>query len=159
RPALAEFKNTLVLFAGTNGDMNGELGLFGSRRALRDAALHVPLFLWQHGVWALPRVAAPVVELTDVTRTIAAALGAPPPEGARGRDLLALLRDGDAGERAAFATWEGRIFTVRTARERLVCNPNQMEMLGWPPGPPRAVREQLFDERNDPQERQNLAGA
>jgi len=158
RPALEDFKNTMILFAGTNGDPAGELGLFGSRRALLDATLHVPLFAWRRDLQKLPRVASPVVELLDVTPTVASALGAPPPEGARGADLLALVRGQESPDRVAFASWEDRIFTVRTSRERLVCNPNNMETLGWPPGPARAAREELYDLRLDPRERENLAG-
>jgi arylsulfatase A-like enzyme len=157
RPALDDFKSTMILFAGTNADPAGDLGLFGSRRALRDATLHVPLFVWRRDLQSLPRVASPVAELVDVTPTVALALASPPPEGARGADLLGLVRSQESGDRAAFATWEDRIFSVRTSRERLVCNPNDMETLGWPPGPARAAREELFDERLDPRERENLA--
>lgn len=159
RPALQDFRRTMIVFVGTNGDAKGEGGVFGSRRWLRDSTLHVPLFLWRRGVQPYPRVAAPVVELVDVTATIAATLDAPRPEGARGRDLFEILGDPRAADRVAYATWEDRIRTIRTSRERLVCNPNEVEPGGWPAGPLLAEREEHFDLRRDPFERQNLAAS
>ncbi|HKE01585.1 MAG TPA: sulfatase-like hydrolase/transferase [Planctomycetota bacterium] len=154
---LNRFDRTLVVFAGTNGEEMGARGPFGSRRTLRDATLHVPLFVWTPGERRGPAVASPLVELADLAATIPRALGCPCPEGCRGRDLFATLRDGGPPDRIAYATWEDRISTVRSSNDRLVCNPLGVVPGGWPAGPLEAPREELYDVSLDPREQRNLA--
>ncbi len=158
RPILRDFRETLILFAGTNGEELGERGTFGSRRTLRDATLHVPLFLWKHGVFRYPRVASPVVTHYDLAATIARSLGSEPPDRCAGRSLFEILESPGDGETVAFASLENRIFTVRSATGRLVCNPVPWEPDGWPEGAVAADREQLYDLTVDPRERIDRAG-
>lgn len=157
RSSLDDYSNTMIVFAGTNGELAGEGALAGSRCVLGDATLHVPLSLWKRGLKGLPRVASPVVELRDVTATVAAFLNVPPPEGCRGRDLLTLVRDPLASEHGAFATFENRIFTLRTQRERIVCNPRGISIGSWPGARNAAVRDGFYRIDLDPRESVNRA--
>ncbi|MFN0205595.1 MAG: sulfatase [Planctomycetota bacterium] len=158
RKTLNNFENTKIIFAGTNGEELGARGPFGSRRTLRDATLHVPLYYFGPGTRALPRVSGSMIELQDLTKTIADALGCEPPHGSRGGDLLSLATDPNAKKRAVFSSWENRIFTVRTLRERLICNPAMETPGGWPPGPLEIQREELYELDHDPLELTNLSG-
>lgn len=158
RKTLGDFKNTKIIFAGTNGEELGERGPFGSRRTLRDSTLHVPLYYYGSEARALPRVCGSMIELQDLTKTIASALGCEPPHGSRGGELLQLATDPNAKKRAVFASWENRIFTVRTIRERLICNPALETPGGWPAGPVDIQREEMYELDTDPLELTNLSG-
>lgn len=158
-PTLNKFKKTMIIFAGTNGGPRGEGGTFTSRHSMRDSALHVPLTLWSPHLSGIPRVVAPVVSFSDITITIANAFGVPPPAGANGLDLLTSFKRPDAMARAVLSTSEGRIFSLRTARDRFICNPFR-----WSPGGPLRpsappVAEEWFDIALDPYEQNNLAPA
>lgn len=157
RPLLGSYESTTMIFAGTNGDQLGARGHFGGRGSLRDAALHVPLFYWGAGVAGRPKVGAPVVEMYDLTRTIATRFDCDPPEGSHGRDLLALLDDPSSKDHVAFASWENRAFAARALRERLICDPLRVAPGGWPGDATTTIPEELFDEQADPEESANLA--
>lgn len=157
RPLLGRYESTTMIFAGTNGDQLGARGPFGGLGSLRDAALHVPLFYWSQDTAGRPKVAAPVVELYDITRTIAARFDCDPPEGSSGRDLMKLLDDPSSRDYVAFASWENRVFAARALRERLICDPLRVAPGGWPGDSTSAVPEELYDEPTDPEESVNLA--
>lgn len=157
-PALQQFRSTMILFAGTNGEELGGRGSFGSARGPRESAVHVPLFVWSAGMAGMPKAAGEVVDSMDLTVTIANAFGVDPPPGARGGDLFEITRDPRSRDRVALSSWENRIFSLRTARERFLCNPMRIAPGGWPGGTVGAAAEELYDPVRDADERNNLFG-
>lgn len=140
-------ENTIVVFWGDHGFHLGEKGRWSKAYSLFEVAARAPLVIAAPGV-PRGRAVAHVTEVIGLYRTLAELCGLPPPP-VRGESLLPLLRDAGAPDnRSAYtiSTYDGHIGrTVRTARWRYT---------EWNEGRGGAV---LFDARNDPHERANLA--
>jgi arylsulfatase A-like enzyme len=157
--------NTLVIFTSDNGGewLSRNAPLFHRKSSLWEGGIRVPLLLrWPTRLKA--GVTSSQVGITmDLTASILAAAGVTPPAGYRpeGIDLIGPLQKGSVVERTLF--W------------RMPVPPGTPPLPGAPPGAPpvtqRVVRRGnwkyvddrgqyfLFDLRNDPAERHDLAQA
>ena len=140
----------LVIATADHGESLGEHGELTHGYSLYDATQRVPLLISGPGV-AAGRTQSQPVSLADVGPTILAMAGAPPLEGATGRDLGPLLRgsslDGEGLYLETLATqldfgWSP-LLAIRTDRWKLV----------------RAPRPELYDLAADPDEARDLAAA
>ena len=135
-------EDTVVVFASDHGEMLGDHGLY-TKSVPYEAALRVPLIAAGPGI-PPGRTSDALVELIDVNPTLCALAGLPAQEGLDARDFGPVL----AGERtmhreeAAGALREFRL--VRTAEYKLVAH--------------HTGEVELYDLKNDPDERGNVAG-
>jgi arylsulfatase A-like enzyme len=138
---------TLLAVTSDHGEELLERELWDHGEALFDAELHVPLVLRLPGKARAGERVEALVSTIDVAPTLLGELGVPAAPAWLGRDL------GDDGDREAGAIsvatavkWRPRLFSLRTARHKLVCD---LE---------RGTYE-LFDLASDPLEQTNLAGS
>jgi uncharacterized sulfatase len=151
--------NTAVVFFGDHGYHTGEHG-FWHKMTLFEESVRVPLILYAPGMRGNGKKCGGLVELLDLYPTLVDLAGLKPPPGLEGVSLRPLLDDPSRpGKKAVYAmagraadpeqhhhkpTYFGR--TVRTTRWRYT---------EWDEGR-KGV--ELYDERADPGEMNNLAG-
>jgi iduronate 2-sulfatase len=143
---------TIVVFISDHGYHLGDRGQW-MKQTLFEHATRAPLLLAGPGVAAKGRASSRVVEFLDLYPTLVALAGVPAPAGLQGRSLVPLLNDPRAAwDHAALSqvrrgpaanAFMG--YTVRTADWRYT---------EWDGG---AQGVELYDERDDPGERRNLA--
>jgi len=141
---------TLLAATSDHGESLGEHGEATHSYTIYDATQLVPLLVSGPGV-PRGRVVASPVRLVDVGPTLLALAGAAPLPDVAGRDLWPLIGGQEEGERVAYletlATrldygWSP-LLGLRTARFKYI----------------RAPRPELYDLRDDPAERRDLAAA
>lgn len=142
---------TLVVVVGDHGEGLGDHGLVHHVEQLYDSLLHVPLLFWAPGVLPAGVVVGEPVGLVDVWPTVAALLGQEPPEGARGRSLLPLLR-GVGGSSPPFLA---QTFRPEASHDLQALLADGHKLVR----DPAAGRLELYDLRDDPGELADLAGA
>lgn len=135
---LGFFGNHLVVITSDHGEELGERGAFVHRDLLYDDLIHVPLILEGSAVTA--GVDESLASSIDVAPTILRQAGISTRERLEGRDLLS-----DPAPDAVFTQYAGRRYAIRTRDWKLIANLR-----------PRAT--ELYDLRNDPEERHDLAG-
>lgn len=148
--------DTVVVLWGDHGFHLGDLGIW-TKHTNYEQANRIPLIFVVPGVTEPGASTRQLAESVDVFPTLAELAGLPPPEGPQpidGVSLVPVLRDGSARVRdhAYHAYPKAKIGrAIRTERFRLV---------EWKkPGAPRESAEiELYDYREDPLERKNLAG-
>jgi arylsulfatase A-like enzyme len=141
---------TLLVVTSDHGESLGEHGEATHSYSIYDATQLVPLLMSGPGVPRGREVASPV-RLVDVAPTLLALAGADPLPEVAGRDLRPLIDGSEADERAAYLeTLATRIdygwsplLGLRTERFKYI----------------RAPRPELYDLRDDPAERRDLAAA
>lgn len=135
-------EDTVVVFASDHGEMLGDHGLY-TKSVPYEAALRVPLIAAGPDIPG-GRTSDALVELIDVNPTLCALAGLTVQEGLDARDLGSVLTGERATHReeAASALREFRL--VRTAERKLVAH--------------HTGEVELYDLKNDPDERENLAG-
>ena len=135
-------EDTVVVFASDHGEMLGDHGLY-TKSVPYEAALRVPLIAAGPDIPG-GRTSDALVELIDVNPTLCALAGLTVQEGLDARDLGSVLTGERATHReeAASALREFRL--VRTAERKLVAH--------------QTGEVELYDLKNDPDERENLAG-
>ena len=134
---LGFFRNALVVISADHGEELGERGAFLHRGLLYDDLMHVPLILRGTGVPS-GKVERSLVSSVDTAPTILAAAGIHADVPLEGRNLLAT-----APRDAVFAQYEGRLYSIRTRRWKLIENTQ----------PPSF---ELYDLEADPRERANV---
>ena len=139
--AQGELEHTWILYSADHGEMLGEHHLWAKMNFYR-GAVQVPLIIRPPG-GAEARLIDDLVELTDVTATLADIAGAAPPQGCRGRSLLPALA-GQAVDREFIRSRIRQFSAVRNARYRFT--------LALDSGTPC----ELFDLQRDPGEMHNL---
>ncbi|HEY2387158.1 MAG TPA: sulfatase [Candidatus Binatia bacterium] len=139
------WEGTLVVVTADHGEEFLEHGGLLHGRTLYEELVRVPLILRGPGV-PRGRVVRHVASLVDVVPTILAAVGVPPPDALDGRSLLPLVAGDDV-------RWADRAASEadQTRRKRMVRV-----------GPLKLIRDEaggdeLYDLRDDPGERRNLA--
>src|SRR5262249_39162736 len=85
---------TLVVLTADHGEGLGEHGEATHGIFAYEATLHVPIILFQPGLFP-PRVVPDLVRHVDLLPTVLDALGLPPPQGLPGRSLLPLATGHD----------------------------------------------------------------
>jgi arylsulfatase A-like enzyme len=155
------WRDTLLVLAADHGEeLYQRAGYWGHSKSVYSSVLHVPLVLRHPASLTGKRVIGEVVELQDVLPTLVDWFGAKQPAGVQGRSLLPLVdsyRARSFETRPAFGAWSDRIFTARTARWRLVWNPEGVVPDEEPPGPYPVPKLALFDVVRDPLERFDVA--
>jgi arylsulfatase A-like enzyme len=153
-------KSTLVVFTADHGeDLYEHNRYFFHSPSIYRSSMSIPLVLALPGV--LPegvRTDHPA-SLVDVVPTVLGLLGLPAPRALQGENLLPGGTLPAAPVRSAvFGETNGRIVSVRTNEWRFVYNPERLSPEA-PGGPYPIAEAELYDQRNDAQERRNLAAA
>jgi arylsulfatase A-like enzyme len=133
-----------VVFTSDHGYHLGDHGLW-QKQSLFEASARVPLIVAAPGARANGRVAAGVVEMVDLYRTLADLAGLSPAAGIEGVSLRPLLENPDATVKEYAFSQARTGYAVRTSRWRYI---------EWNEGKAGA---QLFDMERDPNETRNLA--
>ena len=152
-----QLENTLVVFMGDNGLLEGEHGMV-DKRTMHEPSIRVPLIASGPG---LPRgkVVTAQVLTQDVAPSILDLCGAPAIEGLDGRSWRKLAGAGDPGWRTEWLyeydyekqfPYTPNIRGIRTDRWKFVRYPHG-------DGSPDRHRAELYDLENDPGELVNLA--
>lgn len=153
-----ELDNTVVIFMGDNGLLEGEHGMV-DKRTMHEASIRIPLVIRYPGLAGRQskRVAAQVLT-TDLAPTICELARVKPLEHVHGRSMVSLLNGGDSQWRKAWFyhynyeeqfPYTPNIRGIRTDRWKLVRYPH------GDGGPDRHMSE-LYDLENDPKESRNL---
>ena len=137
-------KNTVVVFTSDHGYHLGDHGLW-QKQSLFEASARVPLIVAAPGARGNGRVAAGVVEMVDLYRTLADLAGLSPAAEIDGVNLRPLLESPDATVKEYAFSQARTGYAVRTSRWRYI---------EWNEGKAGA---QLFDMERDPNETRNLA--
>ena len=137
--------NTIIVFAGDNGLALGQHGLLG-KQSVYDHSVHVPLLIAGPGIPRNQRRDA-LCYLLDLFPTLCDLAGLPTPASVDGKSLATVLRDSQARTRDS-------LFHAYVNFQRAVRAEDWKLILYNVDG---AKHTQLFDLRNDPLEKRNLA--
>jgi arylsulfatase A-like enzyme len=146
--------STLVVITADHGEEFGDHQGFEHGHTLYQELLHVPLILRLPGRLPEARVVDSTVRLIDLAPTILELAGLPPQvEGFAGKSLVPLIEGREQGDRPVFAEgnfWGADLYSWHSDSFKLILRPGA--------GQGQPARTELFDLRQDPGERQNLAG-
>ena len=138
---LGQLDNTWIVYTSDHGEMLGEHKLW-AKMNFYNGAVQVPLIIRPPG-GAPARTEDALVELTDVTATLADIGGAEPPEGCHGQSVLAAVENPIEGREFLFSRI-GNFAGMRNASHRLTMNLKDETPC------------ELFNMNNDPGELVNL---
>lgn len=156
----AKPEETLVVFTSDHGEELFEHGGVLHGYTLYEEMMGIPLVLWSPGRLRPAEVEEPTDTL-DLHATLLAMCGLPRPKGSEGRSLLAAAGDPDREyvHLAAASSVVGGIYSARWGHSKLVWAPRYGPFWGMGDGRGRTRDpEYLFDLKQDPEERVNLAG-
>ncbi len=136
-------KNTIVVFSADSGVARGSHGLIGKQN-LYEHSMRVPLIIGGPGIPANKQTDA-MCYLFDVMPTLGALCGIAAPTGSEGVDLTPSLRTPGVPARRSL------LFAYRDVQRAL--RDERWKLIRYP----QVDRTQLFDLRDDPLERNNLA--
>lgn len=138
-------KNTIIVFTSDHGFVLGEHGEW-MKRMLYEPSLRVPLLVSMPGAKDNGKKSRKMVEMIDLYPTLADLAGLPTPKGTEGKSLKPLLANAD------LPNWDYPAHSqVRGGRSIRVSGWRYSE---WENG---NAGVELYDETNDPEERNNLA--
>ncbi|MSR32027.1 MAG: DUF4976 domain-containing protein [Gemmataceae bacterium] len=155
-----ELENTLVIFMGDNGLLNGEHGMV-DKRAMHEPSIRVPI-LARHpslGKRDRPKAINQLVLTIDMAPSILELCQAPPLKNIQGRSWVSLVQKGDPNWRKSFLyyynyekqfSYTPNVRGVRTEEWKFIHYPHG-------DGSPDKHMAELYDLKNDPGERVNLA--
>ena len=138
--------NTLLIVTSDHGDFLGDHGLLRKSFAGSHSLLRVPFVLRAPGT-DLPATVDTPMSNCDVWPTVTALAGLPPGPPVHGQDIVPIVQRGDAHEAFVYGHNGAPEMTgagVYDQRYRLGCYPHQDEV-------------ELYDHRQDPDERHNVA--
>ncbi|MCI8624218.1 MAG: arylsulfatase [Provencibacterium sp.] len=146
-------EDTLILFTSDHGDMLGDHYLWRKTYAYEGSA-GIPLIVRLPESWGETRRSrcSQPVTLQDILPTFMEAVGLPIPDGVDGRSLLPLMRAEDCAWREYLHGEHSANYSE--SQEMQYLTDGQWKYIWFP----RTGREQLFDLRQDPGERFDLAG-
>ena len=153
-----ELDNTIIVFMGDNGLLEGEHGMVDKRTA-HEASLRIPLIV-RFPALASGKVIAQQALTLDVAPSVLELCGAKPLEGIHGKSWVKLVREGDAAWRSAWFyeynyekqfPYTPNVRAVRTDEWKYIHYPHG-------DGSPDKHMAELYDVKNDPEERHNLIG-
>ena len=140
---------TVVIAAGDHGEGLGEHGEVEHGLLLYNASMRVPLIVSSPGRVAPGSVADPLVSLVDLFPTILDIFGWTAPGPVSGRSVAAALRGGTIPPKAFYAETEFPLTEYGWSPLQAVVTGEWKYV--------RAPREELYDEKADPRELENLA--
>jgi N-acetylglucosamine-6-sulfatase len=157
--ALGELDNTVIVFIGDNGLLEGEHGMV-DKRTMHEASIRIPMVIRYPGLTPAsePKRVREQVLTVDVAPTILELCGAEPLSNIHGRSFAKLVREGDPGWRTAWFyhynyekqfPYTPNIRGIRTGRWKYIRYPH------GDGGPDRHMAE-LYDLETDPEESTNL---
>jgi N-acetylglucosamine-6-sulfatase len=158
---LGQLDDTVIVFLGDNGLLNGEHGMV-DKRTMHEPSIRIPLVVRYPGLSSPrhPRRIEPMVLTVDVAPSLLDLCGVDPPAKVHGRSWTRLVRDGDPGWRKSFFyeynyekqfPYTPNVRGVRTDRWKYMHYPH------GDGGPDRHMAE-LYDLEHDPDELHNLIG-
>lgn len=151
-----QLDHTIVVFMGDNGLLEGEDGMVDKRTA-HEASLRIPLLVRYPGL-ATGKVVEPQALTIDVAPSLLELCGAKPIENVHGKSWVKLVREGDAAWRKSWFyeynyekqfPYTPNVRAVRTDAWKYIHYPHG-------DGSPDKHMAELYDEKNDPEERRNL---
>lgn len=154
-----ELDNTVIIFMGDNGILNGEHGMV-DKRTMHEASIRIPLVVRYPGLTptAQPKVIEQQVLTLDMAPSILELCGAPALEGIHGKSWVKLVREGDAAWRKGWFyhynyekqfPYTPNVRGVRTESWKYVHYPHG-------DGSPDRHMAELYNIEFDPEERHNL---
>jgi N-acetylglucosamine-6-sulfatase len=156
---LGELDNTLVIFMGDNGLLNGEHGMV-DKRTMHEASIRIPLVVRYPGL--TPSKKSKVIDQMVLTADIAPSIldicGLAPLKNIHGRSWKQLVTAGDDD-------WRNSFLYAYNYEKQFPYTPNvrgvrtdRWKYMHYPHGDGRADRHlaELYDLTNDPEERRNL---
>jgi N-acetylglucosamine-6-sulfatase len=153
-----QLDNTIVVFMGDNGLLEGEHGMVDKRTA-HEPCLRIPLLVRYPGLAKGKVVDAQALTL-DVAPSILDLCGAKPLDNIQGKSWVKLVREGDPA-------WRQSWFYEYNYEKQFPYTPNvravrtdEWKYIHYPHGdgtPDRYIAE-LYNEKKDPDERYNLIG-
>jgi len=154
-----QLDNTIVVFAGDNGLLEGEHGMV-DKRTMHEGSIRIPLAVRYPGLTGTARVVDQQVLTVDVAPALLELAGAQPLGGIDGRSWVRLVRSGDP-------EWRRSWFYYYNYERQFPYTPNvrgvrtdEWKYIRYPHGdggPDRHMAE-LYNLREDPEERRNLIG-
>ncbi len=152
-----QYENTLIVFMGDNGLLEGEHGMV-DKRTMHEGSIRIPIVARGPG---LPRgkVVGPQVLTLDIAPSLLELCGAPPMAGIQGRSWARLVREGDP-------TWRTAWFYEYNYEKQFPYTPNvrgirtdDWKFIRYPhgDGSPDRHRAELYHLAEDPEEVRNLA--
>jgi arylsulfatase A-like enzyme len=152
-----QLDNTVVVFLGDNGLLEGEHGMV-DKRTMHEGSIRIPLAIRYPGLSRSPRVVEQQVLTVDMAPSLLELTGAPALEGIDGRSWVRLVTSGDPDWRTSWFYYYNyehqfpytpNVRGVRTDEWKYVRYPH------GDGGPDRHMAE-LYNLRDDPEERRNL---
>ncbi len=159
--ARGELENTIIVFMGDNGLLNGEHGMV-DKRTMHEASIRIPLMVRYPGLTApgRPKVITEQVLTIDMAPSLLELCGAAGLPQAQGKSWVKLAREGDAA-------WRTSWFYHYNYEKQFPYTPNvrgirtdAWKYIRYPHGdgqPDRHLAE-LYNIEFDPEERHNLIG-
>lgn len=150
-------EDTVILFMGDNGLLEGEHGMVDKRTA-HEPSMRIPLIM-RAGAMGRGKVVQEQVLTVDVAPTVLELCGAPALSGIHGRSLVKLTQSGDAEWRKSVVyhynfekqfPYTPNVRALRTERWKFIRYPEG-------DGSPDSQLAELYDLEKDPMERTNLA--
>lgn len=152
-----QLDNTVVVFMGDNGLLEGEHGMV-DKRTMHEPSIRIPIVARFPGLTREPRVIEKQVLTLDIAPSILELCGAPAIEKIDGRSWVKLVREGDPAWRTAWLyeynyekqfPYTPNIRGVRT---------DDWKYVRYPHGDGTADKHlaELYDLKADPEERRNL---
>lgn len=98
-----QLDNTLIVFMGDNGLLEGEHGMVDKRTA-HDPSIRIPIIVRYPGLTPAdqPKTIDPIALTIDIAPSLLDLCGAPPLKGIHGRSWVKLVKEGDPDWRTSF---------------------------------------------------------
>jgi arylsulfatase A-like enzyme len=152
-----QLDNTVVVFLGDNGLLEGEHGMV-DKRTMHEGSIRIPLAVRYPGLTRTPRVVEQQVLTVDLAPSLLELSGASGLDDIDGRSWVRLITDGDS-------EWRTSWFYYYNYEHQFPYTPNvrgvrtdEWKYIRYPHGdggPDRHMAE-LYNLRDDPEERRNL---
>jgi N-acetylglucosamine-6-sulfatase len=152
-----QLDNTILVFVGDNGLLEGEHGMV-DKRTMHEPSIRIPMLVRYPGLTREPRVVDQQVLTVDMAPSLLELAAAPPLSGIDGRSWVQLVRSGDPG-------WRNSWFYYYNYEKEFPYTPNvrgirtaEWKYIHYPHGdgsPDRHMAE-LYNIATDPGERVNL---
>lgn len=152
-----ELDNTIIVFMGDNGLLNGEHGMV-DKRTMHEPSIRVPLVVRYPGLVKGPKAIDAMVLTVDMAPSLMELCGAEPLPNIHGSSWVNLVKSGDPDWRKSYLyhyNYEKQFpYTPNVRGVRT----NDWKYVQYPHGDGKADRHmaELYDLRNDPDETKNL---
>ena len=151
-----EFDHTIIVIMGDNGLLEGEHGMV-DKRTMHEPSIRIPLVV-RYPALAAGKVIAQQVLIEDIAPSLLDLCGAAPLQNIHGKSWAKLVREGDT-------TWRKAWFYEYNYEKQFPYTPNvrgvrtdEWKYMHYPhgDGSPDKHMAELYDVKNDPEERHNL---